>query len=157
MLPHPGPAMEAAIARGGPGWLEVAMPGSAGGEGGGGAAGRSRRGSSRFPPLSRRFWRVEKMRESQSACKEPVNTLGEDLGEGGLLLVLCLSLQSLASRLLWDVTDGGGCCKKAIFGGLSGYLVVLSSTLAACLSKICLCCKTSGRLRCQGGRECVCR
>lgn len=72
---------------GGPGWLDVAAPGSAGGEGGGGAAGWSRRGSSRFPPLSRRFWRVKKIRESQSVCKEPVNTLGADLGEGGLLLV----------------------------------------------------------------------
>lgn len=141
---------------GGPGWLDVAAPGSAGGEGGGGAAGWSRRGSSRFPPLSRRFWRVKKIRESQFVCKEPVNTLGANLGEGRLLLVR-LSLQSRAGGLLWDETYGGRCCKKAIFGGLSGYRVVLSSTLAACWSKICLCRKTSGRLCCQGGRERVCR
>lgn len=98
------------------------------------------------------------VRESQPAREDLVNTPGADLREGGVALGPVFIAAKLGWPLLWDETDGGGgCCKKAIFGGLSGYRAVLSSTLAACLSKICLCCKSSGRLRCQGGREHVCR
>lgn len=85
----------------------------------------------------------KKMRESESACKELVNTLRAGLREGGVALAPVY----LCKAGMRQTGDTAG--KRRFLGGLAGYRVVLSSTLAACLSKICLCCETSG----QGGRE----
>lgn len=90
----------------------------------------------------------EKRRENESACKEPVNTLRADLREGGDCSWSCVYLCKAGMRQMGETAGKG-----RFLGGLAGYRVVLSSTLAVCLSKICLCCETSGWPRCQGGRE----
>lgn len=73
MPPYPGTAMETAIARGGgPSRLEVARAPLNG-------PGGPQAGSLRFPG----GFVCEKMRESQTACKELVNTRRADLRLGG--------------------------------------------------------------------------
>lgn len=102
------PAMEAAIARGVPaGWRRQCRWG-----------GRLRRCGTDpegLEPVPSAFSAVlaceKKMRESQSACKELVNTLGADLQKGGVAVGLVFT----SAKLGWDETDGGDCCKKAVF------------------------------------------
>lgn len=116
MPPYPGTAMETAIARGGPSRLEVAGAPLNG-------PGGPQAGSLRFPG----GFVCEKMRESQSACKELVNTRRADLSGGGglLLLVLCLLLQSSAGCSLRDqpfpcMHRWGFAAKMGFLGGFSG-------------------------------------
>lgn len=83
-------------------------------------------GSLRFPG----GFVCEKMRESQTACKELVNTRRADLrlgGEGGL--AIALGPVFIAAKLSWLLAPGsalslhaqmGICCKNRIFGGFSG-------------------------------------
>lgn len=159
MPPYPGTAMETAIARGGgPSRLEVARAPLNG-------PGGPQAGSLRFPG----GFVCEKMRESQTACKELVNTRRADLRLGGgggwlLLLVLCLLPQSSAGCSLRD--QPFPCMHRWGFAAKIGFLgvslvptkpAILSSTPGCPLEQNMFTPQTSGRLRCQAGREmCVC-
>lgn len=151
---YPGTAMETAIARGGPSRLEVAGAPLNG-------PGGPQAGSLRFPG----GFVCEKMRESQSACKELVNTRRADLRRGG---AIALGPVFIAAKLSWLLAPGsalslhaqmGICCKNGIFGGVLWFLpsqLSLAQPPAARLSKICLRCKPLDGSAAKRAGECVC-